>query len=238
MSEFSEIRGRVTSKIDVLIRANQPDINLDEPLYAINWFSTKTAWIYHFYNFLASRSVRKIGGRAFFKGEVTETILDESDTRRDLILIIRYPDGQSFKALMESTYFKMVSIFRILSVKRFTFGFTHKLVADTQTKKEDNLSYAIHHFKVDKNDKNLLDKIQNDLSDNISIKYAGQVVATLNSQEKNQPVQQIPTLMDGVLIYQSSDDDQLRSFFDSEKYQAFLKNFQSSHISLLKRIAV
>ena len=94
MSSFPEIRGKVTSKIDVVIRATREEINLEEPFYAINWFSTKVEWLYHFYNFLAIRSVKKIGGIAFFKAKVTETIVDDADARRDLILIVHYPGGQ------------------------------------------------------------------------------------------------------------------------------------------------
>ena len=41
MNEFPEISAKVTNKLEVLVRANQPGINLEEPLYAVNWFSTK-----------------------------------------------------------------------------------------------------------------------------------------------------------------------------------------------------
>ncbi len=238
MSTLPEIRGKVTSNIDVLIRATQPAINLDEPFYAINWFSTKVEWLYHFYNFLAIRSVKKIGGIAFFKAKVTETIIDDADGRRDLILIVHYPGGQQFKSLMESTYFKIVSIFRVFSVKKFTFGFTHKLVADPISKKEDNLFYAIHHYKTNKDKKENLQAVQAILPEDITIKYAGQVIATLNSQEKNKPVEPIPNLMDGLFIFQSSKEDSLQSLFATKGYKAVLETLQSSHISLLNRIKV
>jgi hypothetical protein len=238
MMDQNEIRAKVTNKVDVIIRANQPNIDLDEPFYAINWFSTKTEWIYHLYNALAGRSVRKIGGTAFFKGKVTETILDDLKTRRDLILIVRYPGGQNFKQLMESTYFKMVSIFRVLSVKKFSFGFTHKLEVDNDSKKENEFYYAIHHFKSKETAVEAMDKIKEFLPNNITIKYAGYVIATLNSQEKNKPIQQIPNLMDGLFIFQSNDKKSLGSLFASDDYKTFLETFESSHISLLNRIAV
>ena len=238
MNEPTEIRAKVTSKVEVIIRTNQPNVNLDEPFYAINWFSTKTEWIYHLYNALAGRSVRKIGGLAFFKGKVTETILDDLKTRRDLLLIVRYPGGQNFKQLMESTYFKMVSIFRVLSVSKFTFGFTHPLERVNDSKKEDGLHYAIHHFKSNKNKMEVLETLQQILPKNISIKYAGHVIATLNSQEKNKPIHQIPNLMDGLYIFQSTDKESLRNFFSTENYKTFLETLESSHISLLNRISV
>ena len=238
MMDQNEIRAKVTSKVDVIIRANQPNIDLDEPFYAINWFSTKTEWIYHLYNALAGRSVRKIGGTPFFKGKTTETILDDLESRRDLILIVQYPGGQNFKQLMESTYFKMVSIFRVLSVSKFTFGFTHKLKVDNDSKTEDGLHYAIHHFKSKKERVEALDQLMKLLPNSITIKYAGHVIATLNSQEKNKPIHQIPNLMDGLYIFQSTDKKSLPSLFASDDYKDFLKTFESSHISLLNRISV
>ena len=236
MHSHSEITGKVTSKIDVLIRANQPDIDLNTPFFAINWFSTKVESLYHFYNFLAVRSVKKIGGEAFFKGKVTETLVDDNQSRRDLILIVKYPGGLNFKALMQSTYFKAVSIFRIMSVNKFTFGFTHKIAADTQSKKSDGLKYAIHHFKVNEDAIETLEKIQQTIPETISIQYAGHMVANLYSQEKGKEPQQIPNLMDALVIYQSNSEEALRSFLETESYKNILNELPSNHISLLNRI--
>jgi hypothetical protein len=236
MNNNSEISIKVTGKIDVIIRATQPDVNLDEPFYAINWFSTKVEWLYHFYNLLAIRSVKKNGGRAFFKAKVRETLLDEAKGRRDLILIVRYPSGLNFKSLMESTYFKIVSIFRVLSVSKFTFGLTHKLASDPNSGKEDGLHYAIHHFISDKAGTTTFQSIQHILPKSIAIKYAGHTIATLKSKEKNKLEQQVPNLMDGLFIFQSSDEINLRTFFASNDYLGFLETLQSSHISLLNRL--
>ena len=238
MNSTPEIRAKVTSNVDVLIKAIRPDVNLDEPLYAINWFSTKVEWIYHLYNLLAVRSVRNIGGRAFFKAKVKETILDEAKGRRDLILIIRYPGGQNFKSLMESTYFKIVSIFRVMSVSKFTFGFTHKIEADPKTTKEDGLHHAIHHFKLKTDVNTFLNAVKTLLPEGISIKYTGNMVATLNKHEKDKSIEQIPNLMDALVIFQSSDEEALRSLFAKEEYKELRKELQSSHISLLERISV
>ena len=236
MHNYSEIRAQVTKKMDVLIRANQPDIDLNTPIYAINWFSTKIEWLYHFYNLLASRSLIKVKGRALFKGKVTETLIDDHQGRRDLLLIVRYPSGQNFKELMQSTYFKTVSIFRIMSVKKFTFGFTHKIAVETKSRKSDKLHYAIHHFKVDQEAPQVLHEIQTSTPDNISIKYGGHIIADLLSQKKDKEPRQVPNLMDAIVIYQSQSEDELRSYLKSESYQGILEKLPSNHISLLNRI--
>ena len=235
-NNYPEVRGQVTNKIDVLVRANQNGVDLNKPLYAVNWFSTKVAWLYHFYNLLAARSVIKIGGNAFFKAKVTETIVDDHRARRDLILIVYYPGAQNFKALMESTYFKMVSLFRMLAVTKFTFGFTHKVLSDEESKKSDGLHYAIHHFKTAADAKATLDSILNILTDDVSVKYAGQVVANLYSQEKAKEPKQVPNLMDAIIIVQAKTDSALKMLFESVDYQDIIEGLPSNHISLLNRI--
>ena len=84
----------------------------------------------------------------------------------------------------------------------------------------------------------VLETLQQILPKNISIKYAGHVIATLNSQEKNKPIHQIPNLMDGLYIFQSTDKESLRNFFSTENYKTFLETLESSRISLLNRISV
>ena len=136
----NEIQCKLTKSTTVLIRAKTPEIALDEPLYAINWFSTKVAWLYHLYNLLASKSVAKVGGKGFFKGEITQTVLDEAQVARTLILIVRYPSGHQFKALMQRSYFKLVSLLRLQSVKDFSFGFTQKKISEEDSQVSDGLS--------------------------------------------------------------------------------------------------
>ena len=47
----------------------------DETVYAINWFNTRSALVYDFYNFLAVRSVRKIGGGPFIKCKLDRVLI-------------------------------------------------------------------------------------------------------------------------------------------------------------------
>jgi len=235
-NNYPEIRGQVTKKIEVLVRANRHDVDLDSPLYAINWFSTKVAWLYHFYNFLAAPSVLKVGGSAFFKAKVTETLVDDNNGRRDLLLIVNYPGSQNFKALMESTYFKMVSMFRILAVTKFTFGFTHKISSDEESQKTEGLYYAIHHFKSAEDAKATLDSIVNILTDDVSVKYTGQIVANLYTQEKTKEPKQVPNLMDAIIIVQAKTETALKALFQTADYQDIIEGLTSNHISLLNRI--
>ena len=62
------------------------------------------------------------------------------------------------------------------------------------------------------------------------------MVANLYSQEKGKEPQQIPNLMDALVIYQSNSEEALRSFLETESYKNILNELPSNHISLLNRI--
>ena len=111
-----------------------------------------------------------------------------------------------------------------------------KLPQKTESKKSDELSYAIHHFKSENDPKIVLQKIQALLPADIGIKYTGSVIANLYSQEGKKTPQQIPNLMDAILIFQSKTEEVLKSFFDSKTYKEILDDLPSNHISMLKRI--
>lgn len=232
---MKEIRCNITKKTKVLIKANAPDVNLNEPLYAINWFATKMEWMYHLYNFLASKSVVKIGGEAFFKGKITQTILDEANNARELILIIKYPGGKSFKALLESTYFKLVSVFRMLSVKKFSFGFTQQQYVSNSNLNED-LAYVMHHFKASNIDASFYTQFENLLSTTVKIKYAGKMVADLVTKSRGKEDEEIPNIMDGIIIFESENESDILKLITSTAYQSLIKTLEASFIGTLQRI--
>jgi len=230
---MNELICKITKSTNVLIKGRNLEVNLNDPLYAINWFSTKVEWMYHLYNFLATKSLAKIGGEGFFKGKITKTILDESSAKRELLLIVRYPSGVGFKNLMESTYFKIVSILRMLAVKKFSFGFTHKQVA-TDTPLHSEMYYVVHHFKT--TNTNVYEKFQVNLPNNVAIKYARKMVAGLFSQQLNQAEEQIPNIMDGIVIFEAKKEAYILKMISEDVYQSIIKELDSSYIGTVNRV--
>ena len=137
------ISANITSSTDVIIRSEFEEHSLDKQLIAVNWFDTRIEWLYHLYNYLASRSVLKVGGRPLFKAKTVNDIRSNNG-KRSIMLIVQYPDGTAFKQLLESTYFKIVSLLRMRAVKSFTFSFTHAVVKPDFKRKFAH--YIIHHF--------------------------------------------------------------------------------------------
>jgi len=235
--EQQVMKGEVTKNISVLLKSTTEEKALDKPLFAINWFSTKMAWMYHFYNFLALPRVKSVGGRVFFKGKVYESLYGKISDSRELLLIVRYPSGKNFIKLMKDFLFKAVSIFRILSVENFTFGFTKKLFPiDNTTTLDKTKKYAVHHFRTDNlNEKDIVE-LQQILDDiDVELHYAGLVNAKLYSQEKDKEMEQIPCLMDGILLYRSETLYCLKRLINSDEYQHFMARFENSFIGLVER---
>ena len=230
---MNEIKCEVTKSINVFIKAKNTNANLNEPLYAVNWFSTKVTWIYHLYNVLAKKSLTKVGGEGFFKGEITKTILDENNGKRDLILIVRYPSAHSFKGLMENSYFKIVSLLRMAAVKDFSFGFTSKQLGN-ESSLNDNLSYVVHHFKT--TNETIYSSFNEVLTDDVSIKYTGEMVAELYSKPVDKEIKEVPNIMDGIVIYESKSETPILNMIEGKQYQEIIKGLDSSYIGTVKRI--
>ncbi len=228
---MNELVAKITASTSVAIRSNHPDYDLSNPLYAVNFFDASPAWLYHLYNRLASRSVRKIGGRPLFKGIVLDSILSDTG-KRQILLIVKYPDAIAFKNLLESTYFKLVSILRIKSVQRFTFSFT---------KPQDDLNfdheykyYAIHHFG-NRVISDVLKGIRN-TKDDIDVVYAGKTSAHLFRQNKVTPDAQVESMIDNLIVYGSSSQEKLKSLLQSAEYLRRFDNEDPGYISTINRV--
>ena len=50
------------------ITRHDPSLANHDAVYAVNWFNTRSAWLYDFYNLIAARSVLAVGGVPILKG--------------------------------------------------------------------------------------------------------------------------------------------------------------------------
>jgi len=143
-SSTSISTAKLPGKLKAFIFRDTQALSETEPIYAINWFNTKAQWMYDFYNFLAVKAVRKVGG---------STIHGEADMRRDILLVVRYPAITQFSVMLADGYFLAVSAIRMLAVKDFTFGLTKRSDAGPDLSPalagdSPSFSYAVHHFKA------------------------------------------------------------------------------------------
>lgn len=217
------------------------DKEISTPLYAINWFNSNFKWLYHFYNFLAAPRVFKIGGKVVFKGETGNLLSGTSKGHRDIALIVQYPSPAQFLKLFKDKLFLLVSVFRGLSVSKFSFCFTQRI---DSIKPQENLrnnfdrskSYAIHHFRTNQPLAGLYFKLNGlSKSQDITIYFAGQLSALLLLKNKTKTENQMSCPLDGVFIYETDREEIFESFVQSASFKEIEKTLDSSFMAHIKR---
>ena len=230
------IQAKITSKAYAYIQAVNTDVDLSEPVFAINWFNTKALWLYNLYNLLASVSVKKVGGYPFFKGRVQEVLSGDPELYREVLLIVNYPSANHFARMMENAYFKLVSLFRIMAVKDFTFGHSQPINSDQVTHDDDkDKAYVMLHYRADYS---ITQELMNEVEANtdVEIFYAGQIAALVYAGDSEKAREQIPCLMDGVFLLRADHLEQIKSFTAQDAFKNTLKETETYFLATLERI--
>lgn len=234
-ADVETLRVKINDKTSVYIKSADKDVPLASPVYAVNWFNTRRLWLYNTYNMAAVGTVTKVGGKAIFKGSVIDVLLGDDAERRDMLLIVNYPSANQFMRMLESTWFKLVSILRLLSVEEFTFGFTRRTDAATVSADNDkSKAYAIHHYRAAEDLTARLEALVQ--QEPVEVYFAGRTSSLLYSGDSQQATQQVPCLMHGLLILRAADSEQIARLVHSDAYQAVVAQTESSFVATLDRI--
>ena len=230
----------ITGSIRAEIVGNPVDIN--GPLYAINWFDTRLAFIYHFYNLLAAQRVFRVGAKVMFKGKCQQTIGGDSEMARQFLLIVSYPSGNRFMDLLADRIFQLMSVFRIMAVKQFSFVF-HKRTEIHQTPAaglsfDASDCYAVLHLDKPASGSNddrlsVLDGIATSYQAEIFFagSLAGQVVL-VNKSGKQDPM---PFITDCTVLLKTGNNQSMATLFASPEMEAFLTTTPKYFAAYIKR---
>jgi len=225
----------ITKNISVSVKENNRGSDLNQALYAINWFNTKVGWLYKFYNMLAVGSVLKVDGKPFFKGKTDRILMGDSKLHRQLLLIVRYPNANSFLKMISGKYFQMISLLRQGAVKDFTFGFATKRSKAKWKKKVEHLQYVLHHMQYDTLDLISIEKTLEESKTKARIFFIGEVNAHIHISNDDK-LQQAPCIIDGLLLFETEDLKQLENFLLGAEYQKMVSNASHSSLTTVKRI--
>jgi uncharacterized protein (DUF1330 family) len=228
------LKASITKNNFIYIESIEGEIDTQKRIYAINWFNTKSPWLYNLYNTLANPMVEKSGGRGFLKGKIKKTLHGIKSEHRDVLLIVTYPSLKHFTKLVEMPLFLLVSLLRMLAVKEFTFGFSHRVDDENVVEvPKTQGQYAVHHYKS----KDSISKEVELLSkeSNVEVYYMGEIFALLSFGDEKKK-EQTPCLMDGVVVFTSEQMKNIEDFVQREKYQALINKTQSSFIATLERV--
>lgn len=234
MDETNQISVNLGAKNRATITSTDKEWPLSNPVYAINWFDTKSLPLYNLYNRLASRSVRAVDGRPHFKGKVTRVLYGDDEDRRDVLLIVNYPSPQCFLNMLTSTYFMIVSILRMLAVKRFTFGFTRSR-SDSATEKDPRFeqAYLVHLYRGDNISEEVL---AISTRAGARVLYNGTLSARVSTGSAGAKKQNIQCLMDGIVVLQAKDSSVFDKMAMSEEYQSVVQKTDSSFVAHIDRL--
>ena len=210
---------RINSKTTIHITSSNDQSDLDKPLYAINWFNTKSKSLYNLYGALAFPHVKKVGGEVVFKGKVRETLQGDESLKRESLLIVRYPNADSFLGLFAQKLFLIKSMLRVKAVKDFIFGFvkmTDGTALSTQKPEKYNgdKSYLMQIIK-----RNLVDETpKNNIPTGINLFFDGQKAAYIGRSSDGGEIMNGPFFIDRILIWEGEDKEELAAWANSSEF--------------------
>ena len=210
---------RINSKTTIHISGSDNQSDLDQPLYAINWFNIKSKNLYNLYGALAFPHVQKVGGEVVFKGKIKETLKGDEKFRRESLLIVKYPNADSFLGLFARKLFLIKSLLRVKAVKDFVFGFvriSNGTVQSTQHPKKysGDKSYLVHIH---------MGKTEEDISNaeypvGINLYFDGLKTAYIGRSSDGGDVKNGPFFIDRILIWEANDKDGLKSWASCNEF--------------------
>jgi hypothetical protein len=230
----SEISKQVTKDVMVIVRGTTEMDDLDTPLYALNWFSTKRAWMYNLYLRLAVTQVKTVGAFPVFKALVGKTNIGEKELAREQLLIVRYPNARAFLTLAGKKLFQLISILRINSVKDFTFNFTEKITHEPRPEDFKSRSHVVHFFTAPVEMSTAYQTLA-DLAE-VKLTYFGQMKAQLLAQRGSKDPRAVPHLMSTIAVWEAEDTEKLSSFLDLPEVVAFRSRVKDNFVANLDRM--
>lgn len=231
----------INKQTTIAITAQNDRTDLESPIWAINWFNLKRPKLYTFYNVLVFPHLKKVGGRAHFKGYVKEKVEGSAEFDRQMLLIVKYPTADAFLRMVANKLFLLKSILRLKSVSQFIFGFTQRIGEQPESPAKPSRyvgknRYLAHLFQgaaVSEDDIRLLKPLLSQY--NITNYFSGLKTATISRTNKaGEQVQ--PFFVDGVLLLEASSGEAFDLLLKDPVFEAFKNKQTANNIYQIKRI--
>ena len=234
--EASSAECQITSGTNLILRGDQTA--LAGPLFAINWFDARPAWVYHLYNLLAGSRLSKAGGRAIFKAKVVKTLGGDESLARRFLLIVRYPTAENFLHLASDRVFMVMSVLRMISVKKFSFVM-HRRVEDCRSDDQRTTQHlpcvAVVHFSANDIDIAIKTLATSVAETPLQIRFSGQLAVTAATQDKDGE-NRIPYVTDNTVLLMAKANSELEDYFSSSGFQQFVSHTDHFYAGLLRPV--
>ena len=225
---------QIIRKISVSLEGE--NVPAGSPLFAINWFDTRVAALYHFYNSLAAPRVFRIGGKVFMKAKVGKQLAGDSAMKRQFLLIVNYPSPEAFLEMVGDSVFQVVSLLRTAAVKRFSFCLNQRFegpqLLENRFQDHDKTSkYAVLIFK-------------GEFAEGLRALAQEQAVEVLFSSERALTVsvtkgdvsEREDPITEKVFVLKANDEESLETFLSDPKFVEASHSWESffaSHLDLI-----
>ena len=232
---------RITRGTKIVLQAVHDEDVLKNPLFAINWFNTRSLWLYNFYNMLASRSLFKIGGRVLFKGRVFETLLGSPEDTREILLIVNYPSGERFLDLLSDRFFQITSLLRLAAVRDFSFVFNQRVDGPTLLENRNQVfdasrAWAVHLYSSDRDVHEEVQLLRTCAAeDKLTLHFASVRAVIVHSEDNDGNRKPFNHVTDRVVILEAESQERIRAAV-SGSYHDFVTSVSGSYVALLKRM--
>lgn len=228
----------ITSKLNVSVISTTADTQLDQPLWAINWFDLKRGWLYELYNWVVFNHVKKIGAYPIFKGQLSSVLVHNERLKREMLLIVKYPRAQAFLEMIAAKLFQLKSLLRTSSVKHFQFGFTQKI--NTEDHKPTGLQYKgklkyLVHVCEGGNQMDIQSLLTFAAKKEVFPYFIGAKSAILGLQKSEKKLKTLDFMLSHVLVFSGFDTESLERFVHTDYYQQFMQSSKNNFIGMYER---
>lgn len=231
---------KITDKVEASVVAAKSGADLEQPIWAINWFDLKSSWMYNLYTKLSIGDVRFAGGEPLFKATRIAHLRGNEGLGRMVLVIVKYPSGTAFLDLLSSAMFQIKSVLRRKAVRNFTFGFEEAMddCLKPQRGEEEasrKLLYLVHHFEGE-NGQAIIDVLRkNAVGHDIFFQFHGKRKALLGMSRGDRKMKTLPFITDNTLIWAAFENSQLEEFVETELYQKLLAVTANNYLGVFKR---
>ncbi len=241
-NQLKPLEVAINDSTSILVKPVSAKIDINQNIWAINWFNFKYRKLYSLYLMLAKPLVERIGGRMIFKGQINRMLTGAVEDSREMLVIVRYPGINSFIDILKKKYFQLLSVIRNKSLVDFTFGFTKNLTADQIDTQQslwdeyDSIGYLVHHFKADDDPTNRMMGLMHEIkSEGIRGFFCGITAAEVGRKIRSTDTRYIP-MFDGIILFEANGPDAMQKIMDHPDYKSFKKANTSNCAAIFTRL--
>lgn len=232
----NSLERQITRSTKIILSGASED--LSSPLFAINWFNTRWAWLYDFYNVLASRSLTGAGGVAMFKGRTEAILWGKPTLSRGHLLIVNYPRGEAFLNLLSGRYFQLISVIRMIAVQDFSFVMHRRLetpeVPPVETSPSENVAYAVMHFQSDETSSEWMVRVKS-VFEGVTIHFASERCVTVASMNSSREINEMPYVTENVVLLRAPDAATLKRLTSSKAFAELTLRLNNLYVASINR---